>query len=157
MREDGFDQVGGSVEHVLAVVENQQPDPALQRGGHRLTHGLTRLLGDAQHRRHRIGHRRRIGDGRQFEKPNPVGKFIGQARRSTARRVLPTPPTPVNVTNRCSWSRFHLVDLGLAPDEAGDRRPQIPRTHVQCPQRRKLRAQALRSHLEHTDRHRHIA
>jgi hypothetical protein len=30
--QDGFDQIGGGVEHVLAVVEHQQPDSALQRG-----------------------------------------------------------------------------------------------------------------------------
>ena len=34
LREDRLDQIGGGVEHVLAVVEHQQPDPALQRGGH---------------------------------------------------------------------------------------------------------------------------
>ena len=35
LRQDRLDQIGGGVEHVLAVVEHQQPDPALQRGGHR--------------------------------------------------------------------------------------------------------------------------
>jgi hypothetical protein len=34
------------------------------------------LLGDAQHRRHCIGYRRRIGDRSLLEKPNAVGKFI---------------------------------------------------------------------------------
>ena len=33
-REDRLDQVGGGVEHVLAVVEHQQSDSALQRSGH---------------------------------------------------------------------------------------------------------------------------
>ena len=87
LREDGFDQIGGGVEDVLAVVEHQQPDPALQRGGHRLAHALARLLGDAQHRRHRVGHRRRIGDRGQFEKPDTVGKFIGQPRRDLGRQA----------------------------------------------------------------------
>ena len=81
LREDGFDQIGGGVEHVLAVVEHQQPDPALQRGGHALAHALARLLGDAQHRRHRVGHRRRIGDRGQLENPDTVGKFVGQSPR----------------------------------------------------------------------------
>ena len=72
---------------MLAVVEHQQPDPALQRGGHRLAHGLARLLGDAQHRRHRVGHRRRISDRSQFEKPDTVGKFIGQPRRDFGRQA----------------------------------------------------------------------
>ncbi len=63
---------------MLAVVEHQQPSPSLQRSGHRLTDGLTRLLGDAQHRRDCIGYRRRIGDRSQLEKPNSIGVFIGQ-------------------------------------------------------------------------------
>ena len=70
-----------AVEDVLAVVEHQQPRPALQRRRHRLAHALARLLGDAQHRGHRIGHRRRIGDRGQLENPDPVRKFVGQPRR----------------------------------------------------------------------------
>jgi hypothetical protein len=81
LRHDGFDQIGGGVEHVLAVVEHQQADSALQRGRDTLGHTLARLLGDAQHRRHRIGHRSRISDRSQLEKPDAVGKFIGQTRR----------------------------------------------------------------------------
>ena len=51
-----------------------------------VAHALARLLGDAQHRRHRIGHRRRIGDRGQFENPDPVGEFIDQ--------TAPRPPAP---------------------------------------------------------------
>ena len=37
----------------------------------------------------------------KFEKPNAVRELIDQPRCDLrARRVLPTPPTPVNVTNR---------------------------------------------------------
>ena len=57
-----------------------------------------------------------------------------RAATSIARRVLPTPPTPVNVTNRCACSAAcDLGDLGLAPDEAGGRRPQISRTSYRAP------------------------
>ena len=81
-------------------------DPALQRGRPRL---LATLLPGCwvmpKHRRHGIGHRSRISHRGQFENPDAVGELIGQrAATSSARRVLPTPPTPVNVTNRCSWS-----------------------------------------------------
>ncbi len=62
-------------------------DPALQRGGHRLAHALARLLGDAQHRRHRVGHRRRIGDRGQFENPDTVGELVGQPRRDLQRQA----------------------------------------------------------------------
>jgi hypothetical protein len=74
--QDGLNQIGSSVEDVLAVVEQQQPDPAIQRSGDRLTHALSRLLIYAQHSRHRIGHRRGISHSGQFEKPDAVGEFI---------------------------------------------------------------------------------
>ena len=48
--------------------------------------------------------------------------------------------------------RLHLGDLVLAPDEAADCRPQVARTRIQRPQRRKLRAHAGRSDLKHPHR-----
>jgi hypothetical protein len=48
--------------------------------------------------------------------------------------------------------RLHLVDLGFATDEAGQPGPQIPGTRIQCPQCRKLGAQAGRPDLEHPHR-----
>ncbi len=103
--EDRLDQIGGSVEHVLAVVEHQQPDSALQRGGHRLGHALARLLGDAQHRRDRVGHRRGIGDRGQLEKPDTIRKFIGQPcrrPRAPAGSCRPRPPRSTSTTDEPS-------------------------------------------------------
>jgi hypothetical protein len=51
---------------------------------------------------------------------------------------------------------LHLAGLGLTSDEARGRRAQIPRTRIQCPQRRKVRAQAVGLDLEHLDRSREI-
>ncbi len=45
-----------------------------------------------------------------------------------------------------------LGDLRLTPDEARGLRPQIPRTRIQRPQRRKIRLQARRSDLKYSDR-----
>ncbi len=73
-----------------------------QRGGHTVGHGFAGLLGDAQHCGHRIAYCCRICDSGQFEKPDTVGKFIGQARRDLGRQTgLAHPAHPVNVTNRC--------------------------------------------------------
>ena len=52
--------------------------------------------------------------------------------------------------------RLHLVEFGLASDEARGRGAQVPRTRIQCPQRRKVRAQARRLDLEHLNRSREI-
>ncbi len=81
MREDGLDQIGGRVAHVLTVVDHQQPDSAVERRCHRLADALPGLLGDAQDCGHRVGNRRRIADRSEFEKPDTVREFIGQADR----------------------------------------------------------------------------
>ena len=120
-------------------------DSALQGGGHRLGHCLARLLGDAQHRRDGVGYRRRVGDCGQLEKPDPVGELIGQPRRDLQRQAgLADPTYPGQRDQPMSLHRgLQLGDLGLAPDEARGRSPQVPRTRIQRPQRRKVRAQAV--------------
>ena len=62
----------------------------------------------------------------------PSGNSSARPRRDLgARRVLPTPPTPVSVTNRCACSAAcDLGDLGLASDEArGPRGAGFPESH----------------------------
>ncbi len=61
-----------------ARLSKQQPNSALQCGGHTLGDGLARLLSDIEHRGHRVGHRRRVGHCGQLEKLDAVRKFIGQ-------------------------------------------------------------------------------
>ena len=85
LRDDRLDLVGDSVEHVFAVIENQQPDSAFQCGGHRLGYGLAGLLVDAQHCRHGVGYSCRVGNGGQFENPDPVRELVGQTRRNLQR------------------------------------------------------------------------
>ena len=144
LREDGFDQVGRGVENMLAVVDHQQPHPALQRGGHRLAHALPRLLGDAQHRCHCIGYRRRIGDCGEFENPDTVGKFVGQPGRNLQGQARFADATYTGQRHQPMSldRRLHLVEFGLASDEARGRGAQVSRTRIQCPQGGELRAQA---------------
>ena len=144
---------------VLAVVEHQQPRPALQAAATDSLTALARLLGDAQHRGHRVGHCRRIGDRGQLENPYTVGKFIGQPRRDLhASRVLPTPPTPVNVTSRCdSHRRLDLGDLGFAADQTGGRGPQVSRDSCPAPAAAESQSAARRAHLKYRDRDRDVS
>jgi hypothetical protein len=117
------------------------------------------LLGDAQHCGHRVWYCCRICDSGQVEKPDTVWELIGQTRGDLGREA--SLADPAHPGQRDQPMRLHRVlqlgGLGLPPDEARGLRPQIPRRHIDCPQRRKVRAQALRSLLEHTDRNRHIA
>jgi hypothetical protein len=78
------------------------------------------LLGDAQHRRHCIGYRRRIGDCGEFEKPDTVGKFIGQSCRDFGCQAgLADATNPGQRHQPMSLDRrLHLVEFGLASDEA---------------------------------------
>jgi len=143
---------------VLAVVEHQQPRPALQGGGHRLGHCLARLLGDTQHRCHGVGYRRRIGDCGEFEKPDAVGKFIDETGRDLQRQPGLADPADTGQRHQPMSldRRRHLVEFGLASDEARGRGAQIPQTRIQCPQGWELRAQALCLDLEHLNRGRQI-
>ena len=61
---------------MLAIVQHQQPHPAVQRSGHTVGHRFAGLLGDAQHRRHCIRHRTRISHSGQLEKPDAVRELI---------------------------------------------------------------------------------
>ena len=158
-RQDGLDQIGGGVQHVFAVSNTSSRHSALQGGGHALGYALAGLLGDAQHRGHRVGHRRRIGDGGQLEKPHPVRELVDQPPGHFQREAgLADPAHPGQRHQPMRLHRgLHLVEFGLTSDEAADRRPQIPRTGIQRPQRRKFRAQAVCSDLKHPDRSRHIS
>ena len=119
MRQDRLDQIRRGVAHVLAVVEHQQPDPAFQRSGHALAHGLARLLGDAQHRRDGIGYRRRISDRGEFEKPNAVVEVVGQPRPDLERK--PCFADPANTGERDQLVRLECLiqfgEFGLPSDE----------------------------------------
>jgi hypothetical protein len=99
-----------------------------------------------------------FGDRGQLEKPGPVGEFIGPPRGDFQRQAgLADPTYPGQRDQPMSIDRgLHLVKFGLTPDEAADRRPQVPRTRIQRPQRRKIGLQARRSDLKCPDRRRHV-
>ena len=131
--EDAVDQVGGGVQHVLAVVEHQQARAALQRGSHAVRHGHTRLLGDPEDGRHRLGHRGRIADRGQLDHPDPVGEVVRRSRGDLKReprladpadsgqRHQPVLPSAVS-TSASSVSRPTKLVVGGRRFPAPDRR-----------------------------------
>ena len=159
MREDGLDQIARGVAHVLAIVDDQQADSAVERRGHRLAHALAGLLGDAQDCGHRVGNRCRVADRSEFEKPDTVREFIGQAGRDfggqTGFADAAHPgqrDEPVRFQLCC-----HRVEFRLASDETAGRGPQISGRGVEGPQRRKVGTQAGRADLEDPDCGRQVA
>ena len=146
---DGTMTVGDEI----ALRIDLPPDPAFQRGSHRLADTHSRLLGNAQYRCHGVGHRSRISHGGQFENPDTVRELIAQARGDLQGQTgLAHPAHPGQCHQPVFMERlFHLVDLGLAPDETGRRTPQVSRACVQRPQQRKLGPESGCSNLKHPD------
>ncbi len=117
---------------------NQQPDSALLRSSHRVAHRSFPAVGDAQHRGDRVG---TAADrtAANSKSQTPSGFRRRSHCTSSASRVLPTPPIPVNVTRRCaSHRRLDFVELRLAPDETRRLLAAGSQAHIQRPQRRKL-------------------
>jgi len=120
VREDGLDQIGGGVAHMLAVIENQQADSAPPAAAATLSPRSTWLLSDAQHRCTASGTAAGSATAASSKNQTPSGNSSARpAATSVARRVLPTPPTPVNVNQPMGSQRAcHLGDFGFAPYEA---------------------------------------
>ena len=80
------------------------------------------------------------------------------APTSSARRVLPTPPTPVNVTSRrdCTAAAISVTSASR-PTKLVTRGSQVPWYGVQRPQGRKVRPKARRLQLKHRDRVRQVS
>jgi hypothetical protein len=72
--QDPLDQLRYGVEHVLTVVQHQQPLAPLKGSRHALGHRHTGPLGDTQHRRHCVGHRRGVTHGPQLDHPHSFGE-----------------------------------------------------------------------------------
>src|ERR1700736_1613082 len=103
MCEDGLDEVARGVEDVFAVVEHQQPHPALQGDGHAIAHTFPDCWVMPSTAATASGTAAGSVTAANSKNQVPSGNSsLSRAAASKARRVLPTPPTPVNVTSRCA-------------------------------------------------------
>ena len=139
---DRVDLAGDRVEEVLAVVEHQQQPLRRQVLEHRLLEAAARAAAGTRKLAASVSHTAAGSvTGANSHNHAPSGNSATtSAATCRARRVLPTPPTPVSVT---SDDRAHQVgqrrDLRLATDERRHLARQVARQHVQRPQRRELR------------------
>ena len=107
-RQEFGGQGDDSVEHVLAVVEDEQDRPARELVDERRDPGPVALEGHLEGatecRRDTVS----VRDAGQLHEPHPVrpagARHLGWAV-STAKRVLPAPPGPVSVSRRVRSSR----------------------------------------------------
>ena len=93
-----IDHVGSRIEDVLAVVEKQQPRPALQRRGDAVGHTQSRLLGDPEYRRDRLGHCCRVAHSGQLDHPHAIREVVFQTRGDLKRE--PRLADPANACQR---------------------------------------------------------
>ena len=141
-----LDQVGDRVEHVLAVVEHQQQ--LLRAAGTRRATRSSVWPARAASPRTPPRTRRRTPSGSRTAASShnhapSRNRGSTSAATCSARRVLPTPPTPVSVTSRASPTRPSTRgDLALAADERRHLQRQVPRERVQRAQRRELARRA---------------
>ena len=152
---DLVDEVRNRAEQVLAVVEHQQQLLAAQELHQRRGRRRRRRDLHPEHRRPTRRGRPRDHAPRRASTSHAPSRYCGttSAATSSARRVLPTPPTPVNVTTRpLRQLRLDARELRLAPDERRHLHGQVPGQHVQRPQRRELARQRRMGDLEHRDR-----
>lgn len=95
-------QGGATCQQVRAVVEDQQ---CLSRTKEIDQRGDWICAGRERHRDDRcqsLGDQRRVGYGRELDEPGAIGMELANTRVATAsaKRVVPTPPTPVRVSSR---------------------------------------------------------
>ena len=111
------------LQHLLAVVEDEQQPLAGEVSGQRVAQRLPGDLPHAERGGNRRYDERRIGQRREIDEEDAIGITDRAPRRrlSSASRVLPVPPGPVSVTSRAPSSVEQAQDRRdflLPADEA---------------------------------------
>ena len=75
------------LDHVLAVVEDQQGAAVPEVRAHRLQQRPIGLFAHAEHLRRLADDQRRVADRRQVEEPHAVGKVVDLLRRDLQRQA----------------------------------------------------------------------
>ena len=135
--QDRLDHLGGGIEDVLAVVEDDQEPAADERLGDAVRHAEAGLGGDAQRGRDRIGHGRGIADRSQLHQPDPVRELVRQGGGDLKCEAGLADATDAGQGHEPV--RVHqlgqLRHLELAPDEARGLRREVARRRVERAER----------------------
>ena len=117
--EDGAGHLRRRLDHVLAVVEDQQGTAVLEVRAHRLQQRPIGLLAHAEHLRRLADDQGRVADRRQVEEPDAVGKVVDLLRRDLQREAGLAQPAHAEQGQqaRCAEQALDLLQLAIAADE----------------------------------------
>ena len=136
-------QPRAGLEHVLAVVEDQQHGPVAQVRDERVDDRQAALLPDAERRRDRLRHEARIRDRRELDEPRAVGEAVEHVGRELERqpRLADAPGAEQRQQARPLERLPRFVELVLAPDERRRLNRQVVGRAFQRAQRREVAPQ----------------
>ena len=104
MRTPGQHRIGkfsDHVDHMLAVVENEEEAPRREGLHHRFVDRSPRDAANPEYRRDLGDHLLGVAHRREFHQPNAVALAVEQLGRDLhCEPRLPVPPTPTSVSNR---------------------------------------------------------
>jgi hypothetical protein len=149
-REQRAGQLGGGVEHVLAVVETEQQPPGGELRRQRGRRALHRLDEHAERGGHLLAHAGRIGDAGQLHPPDavaPASGLLGGGMRGEAGLTAAARSADRHQTLG-GEQPVQLGELVTAADEARQLDRQVVRTDVERAQRRRRPIVAGAAQLE---------
>ncbi len=149
--EDLFDGRACSVQHVLAVVHQQQEPPAGDGLGDGVDQLDIALRGDTQCRCNGSGYRRRVTDRSELDHPHTVGELICQLRTDLERQ--PCLADAPDSTQRDQPVGAHEVgrvgEQRIPTDERAQLLRQVAGERLQAAKRRKRRRETIGDDLMH--------
>ena len=112
-------QLSARRRQMLAVVENEQQASILHELDQRFGYRTPGLFLDTEDGRHRLRHQPRIGDRRQLDEPDTIGKFVHHVGSDLQRqpRLPETADTVQRHKTRLTQQVLDFRELAFAPDE----------------------------------------
>ena len=103
--DDGARHLRRGLDHLLAVVQDQQRAAIPEVRAHRLQQRPIGLFAHAEHLRRLADDQRRVADRRQVEEPHAVGKVVDLLRRDLQRQARLAQPAHADQASAGALSR----------------------------------------------------